>query len=161
MTLKLEVFKCAKGAVYPKYMTKNSAALDLVAVSEYSLNQTPKLVRTGLKMAIPHGYVGKIYIRSSLGAKGICMANGVGIIDSDYRGEIKLPLQVSCPQGGFGSFMEYNYKLKKGERVAQIILEPIPKVEVVRILDEDALGETARGEGGLGSTNPGGINAID
>ena len=150
--VKLEVFKCSDQSKYPAYATEGSAALDLTCISPYKLTKKPTLVRTGLKMAIPAGHVGRIYIRSSLGAKGLSLANGVGVIDSDYRGEIKVLMYVSAPQGGQGSFLDYTYSMKKGERVAQIIIEPIPKVEIVRILDEDLLGETDRGSGGFGST---------
>jgi len=150
--IKLKVHKLTKEARYPKYATKGSAAMDLRSVCEYSLNKTVTLVRTGLIIAIPTGYVGKLYIRSSLSVKGVSLANGCGIIDSDYRGELKIPLVVRSPTGGFGSFLEYQYKLEKRERVAQLIIEPVEQVEIVTVKNEDDMGTTERGDGGFGST---------
>lgn len=151
--LKIKVCKAASNARYPAYATPGSAGMDLTSVSTVKLNRHVKLINTGLCFEIPEGYVGKLYIRSGLAAKGVSLANGCGIIDSDYVGEVKIPLSVRSPSSGTGSFLDYLYEVKEGERIAQIIFEPIPKVEIVRVLDMEELHKTKRGSGGFGSTD--------
>ena len=100
------------------------------------------MIKTGLAMAIPTGYAGLIYARSSLGSKkGLAPANKVGVIDSDYRGEIKVPL--------FNQSKETQI-ISKNERIAQIIFTPYLKVN---FQETDELDDTTRGTGGFGSTN--------
>ena len=100
------------------------------------------MIKTGLAMAIPTGYVGLIYARSSLGSKkGLAPANKVGVIDSDYRGEIKVPL--------FNQSKETQI-IAKNERIAQIIFTPYLKVN---FQETNELDDTNRGTGGFGSTN--------
>ena len=99
------------------------------------------LVPTGIAVAIPDGYFGLLAARSSLAAKkAMTLANGVGIIDSDYRGEIKVPI---IPLDGCHNLIQ------AGQKIAQLIIMPIalPTVEVVSVLPE-----SARGLGGFGST---------
>ena len=98
------------------------------------------LVGTGIKVAIPPGHVGLVVVRSSLGIKRrIGLANDVGIIDSDYRGEIKLALQNRSPG---------KQTINRGERVAQLIITPIS----LDPWQEAPLDTTERGTGGFGST---------
>lgn len=98
------------------------------------------LVGTGIKVAIPPGHVGLVVVRSSLGIKRrIGLANDVGIIDSDYRGEIKLALHNRSPQA---------QTINRGERVAQLIITPIS----LDPWQEAPLDTTERGPGGFGST---------
>ena len=99
------------------------------------------LVPTGVAVAIPEGHVGLLAARSSLAVKkSMTLANGVGIIDSDYRGEIKIPI---IPLDGCHNLIQ------AGQKIAQLIILPIatPTVEVVSVLPE-----SARGLGGFGST---------
>lgn len=100
-------------------------------------------VKTGLKIAIPEGFEGQIRARSSLGAKGLILPNAPGTIDADYRGE----LMVLMTWIGKGE----SFTIPKGERIAQLIIAPIPRVSF-REVSEDLLGETERGDGGFGST---------
>ncbi len=122
--------------------TEGSAGLDLSCLETLIIDpQTTLLVPTGIAVAIPSGFVGKVYIRSSLAVKmGITLVNSVGVIDSDYRGEIKIALYNISP---------HPVNILGGERIAQLVIEPIlmPDLEFV-----DDLPETLRGEGGFGST---------
>ncbi len=96
---------------------------------------------TGIATEIPEGYVGLVYARSGLACKrGLAPANKVGVIDSDYRGEIKVALHnhSSDPQ-----------TIEPGERIAQMVVAPYLKCEYV---ESESLSETSRGEGGFGST---------
>jgi dUTP pyrophosphatase len=112
-------------------------AIEDVLIRPYSIEK----VRTGLAMEIPTGYRLAIYPRSGLASIGIGLANSVGVIDSDYRGEIKLPMICSNNTG---------HRIKSGERIAQCALE---KLEDYRFVEsKDNLSETERGTGGFGST---------
>lgn len=101
-------------------------------------------IKTGLAVAIPEGWEGQIRSRSSLGAKGMIMPNGVGTIDSDYRGE----LMVLATWIGKGD----EFHLAKGERCAQLLLAPVPLVSFIEVEDVESLGDTQRGSGGFGSS---------
>ena len=147
--MKLSIQRLSKNAVLPQYATPGSAAMDLCACLEEpvvlqgtgSPEDNRRLIPTGLAMAIPEGYVGLIFARSGLASKhGIAPANCVGVIDSDYRGEVKVAL------ANHGS---EPYAIQPGDRIAQLMISPVvqPLVE-----ETDALPETIRGEGGFGST---------
>ena len=138
----LKFRKMYEHAFIPKKMTKGAAGFDL-AVSD-PVTFFPHVVTkvyTGIAMEIPKGYHGEIHIRSSWGKRGIRLANCTGIIDSDYRGEIIMPV--------INDTNEVYYALE-GKRIAQLILvkDPIFKIEEV-----NELGETERGNGGFGSTD--------
>ena len=100
-------------------------------------------IRTGLAVAIPEGWEGQIRSRSSLGAKGMIMPNGVGTIDSDYRGE----LMVLATWIGEGESIH----LSKGERIAQMLIAPVPITTYKEVEIQD-LSKTERGKGGFGSS---------
>lgn len=141
----LKIKKLDEKAIIPTYGTEYSAGADLYALLDEDLEIKPGetvMIGTGLAMAIPTGYAGLIYARSSLGSKkGLAPANKVGIIDSDYRGEIKVPL--------FNQSKETQI-IAKNERIAQIIFTPYLKVN---FQETDELNDTTRGTGGFGSTN--------
>ena len=128
----------------PYYASAGAAALDLHAcIDEPAVLPAggEALIPTGIAAAIPEGYVGIMAVRSSMGIRhGVAMSNGIGVIDSDYRG----PLRV-----GLHNFRDTEYVVEPGDRVAQLLIVPVlrPGVEVV-----DELSETARGSGGFGST---------
>lgn len=142
---KLEIKKLDERAKIPTYGTSDSAGADLYAVLDSELMIEPgetKIIPTGLSMAIPKGYVGLIYARSSLGTKkGLAPANKVGVIDADYRGEVKVVL--------FNQSKE-TQTINPKERIAQIIITPYIKVDFEEVTE---LSETKRGSGGFGSTN--------
>lgn len=131
-------------AVLPIRATAGSAGLDLHACIDEPLTLEPgcrAMIPTGLAAAIPQGVAGMIYARSSLGTKhGIALSNGVGVVDSDYRGEICV---------GLCNFSTEPYTIQPGERVAQLVLQPILSLPVQEV---ETLDETSRGEGGFGST---------
>ncbi|WP_346843758.1 dUTP diphosphatase [uncultured Rothia sp.] len=135
--------KLAEGATAPTRATDGSAGYDLYTMREETVfaNDMPTSVDTGVAMQIPQGYVGLVFPRSGLAIReGVVLRNTVGVIDSDYRGNIILNLVTD---DGFV------VELEKGQRVAQLVLVPIstPELEVV-----DELGGTVRGAGGFGST---------
>lgn len=127
----------------PIRATTSSAGLDLSLPADVTLrNRTITVVELPYKVAIPDGYVGLLALRSSLGARGITIPNSVGVIDSDYRGNLKLPLALLHDSGPI--------ILRAGERVAQLVLLPVARpMPVEADINAD---ETSRGDGGLGST---------
>ena len=134
-----------ENAVLPAYGSACAAGADLFACTaeEKTVLQSgeTKLIPTGIAMEIPAGYVGLIYARSGIACKrGLAPANKVGVIDSDYRGEILVALynQSDSPQ-----------TVERGERIAQIVITPYL---TVRFEQAEKLDETVRGEGGFGST---------
>jgi len=135
-----------EGLALPAYETEGSAGLDVrAAVAEDApLTLAPgarAMVETGLSVAIPEGYELQMRPRSGLAAKhGITCLNSPGTIDSDYRGELK----VILINHGAEPFV-----IRRGERIGQLVLAPVTRLEWDEV---DALPETARGEGGFGST---------
>lgn len=148
--MELLIQKLNPNAVLSQYATAGAAAMDLHACLDAPLTLKPcadgggwncALVPTGLAMAIPEGYVGLIFARSGLASKqGVAPANCVGVIDSDYRGEVKVAL---ANHGGA------DYVIQPGDRVAQLMISPIAQPSVQ---ETDALPQTDRGAGGFGST---------
>lgn len=126
----------------PKYATEGSAGLDLQAFIDSPIELKPldrALVSTGLYISIPPGYEGQIRGRSGLALKhGISLANGIGTIDSDYRGEIKVILI---------NLSKENYTINNGDRVAQLVFNQYIKSEWIEVAE---LTETERGKGGFG-----------
>lgn len=137
--------KLHPNAVLPQRATPGSAGMDLVACLQEPVQLQPggrAMVPTGLAMALPTTeWVGLVYARSGLAVRhGITLSNCVGVIDSDYRGEIRVGL---CNLG------QEAYTIQPGERIAQLVITPVllPPVEQVNELDS-----TERGTGGFGST---------
>lgn len=128
----------------PEYETSGSAGMDLRAANKEPVTIEPgkrALIPTGLRMALPQGYEAQIRPRSGLAYKhGITMLNTPGTIDSDYRGEIKV-LAVNLG--------EESFDIHYGERIAQMVIAPVQQVEIT---ETGMLPDTARGEGGFGST---------
>lgn len=128
----------------PSYETSGSAGIDLQAYISSPIELKPfsrALVPTGLYVSIPKGYEGQIRGRSGLALKhGITLANGIGTIDSDYRGEIKVILI---------NLSEETFIINNGDRIAQFVLS---KYEVIDFKEVDTLEETSRGQGGFGHT---------
>ena len=121
-----------------------AAGWDLRTVETCVINKGKSTkVPTGLAVAIPAGYEGQIRARSSLGARGIILPNGIGTIDADYRGQIHV-LMTWIGEGE-------STIIEAGERIAQMVISPVPKVKFEEV-SEEQLGETERGDGGFGST---------
>lgn len=122
--------------------TQMSAGYDIASMIDCYVSPHGKLlVRTGIKMAIPSGYYGRIAPRSSLALKSFIDV-GAGVIDSDYRGEVGVLLF---------NHSDIPFVIKKNDRIAQLIVERHYSPEIVEC-SEERLGETNRGEGGFGST---------
>lgn len=133
-----------EGAILPTYGTEFSAGADLYACLEAPVVIEPGktyLVPTGLSLAIPEGFAGLIYARSGLATKrGLAPANKVGVIDSDYRGELFVSLH---------NHSDIPQEIAPGERIAQMIITPYVAADFI-VTGE--LSETVRGAGGFGST---------
>ena len=129
----------------PQFATPGSAAMDLRACIDRPVTIRAgerTVVPTGLAMALPSAdYVALLFARSGLGIRnGVCLSNGVGVIDSDYRGEIGV---------GLVNLSQEAYTVQPGDRIAQLMVVPVerPTVSLVEDLDD-----TGRGSGGFGST---------
>ena len=146
MDLKVQCLPDGLGrlAPLPAYQTAGAAALDLCAFLTEPVTLAPgerKAIPTGLAIELPPGHAGLVLARSGLATRsGIALANGVGLIDEDYRGELLCSLinQSQTP-----------FRIEDGDRVAQLLVVPIARVDV---LPCEALSNTGRGEGGFGST---------
>ena len=141
--MKVKVKKLHPNAVIPKYATDGAACFDLQTVERVPglFAGSGTVFRTGLSFEVPAGYVMMVYSRSGHAFKnGIRLANCVGVIDSDYRGEVMVKLHHDGD--GLVSF-------EAGDRIAQAMIIPVNKVELE---EADDLSETERGEGGFGST---------
>lgn len=128
----------------PAKMTANSAGFDLAAAVSSPVTIAPgeiRLVPCGFAMALPPGYEAQVRPRSGLASKhGITMVNAPGTIDADYRGEVQVPL-INLGKSPF--------VIERGMRIAQMLIAPVPRVEVVEVEELDS---TARGTGGFGHT---------
>lgn len=140
--VKVKIKRLTPEAVMPSKGTEKSAGFDLTAVSA-SWDRERNQIKYGFGLAfeIPEGYVGLIFPRSSVYKKDLSLSNCVGVIDSDYRGEVTAVFNVPNP------FSANVYSI--GDRIAQIVFVKLPEVALV---ESDELSETERGEGGYGST---------
>ena len=144
MKTKVEIKKLDERAIIPTYGTEFSAGADIYALLDEPVTIAPgetKLIHTGLAMAIPEGLVGLNFARSGMATKrGLAPANKVGVIDSDYRGEVMVSLHNHS-----GAEQE----IADGERIAQLVIAPFLAAE---FCEAEELSDTVRGEGGFGST---------
>lgn len=142
--MKVNVKKLNENATVPSYGSSYAAGADLYACIEGEIEIAPHetvLIPTGIAIELPLGYAGLIYARSGLASKkGLAPANKVGVVDCDYRGEVKVALHnhSGTPQ-----------TVGAGERIAQMVIAPYLTAEFACV---DALSETVRGAGGFGST---------
>ena len=167
--MEVKIKRLSENAVIPKYSLEGDGAQDLVATSKNYDEFGNIHYGTGLAFSIPEGYVGLLFPRSSNAKKDLILSNSVGVLDSNYRGEVSFKFKPSAvlysdipnPENNIGTisetfddvilpnslvpFQEYSI----GDRIGQIIILPYPKIEFIEV---DELGETNRGEGGYGST---------
>jgi len=127
----------------PSRAHPTDAGMDIVATSKSSEVDYIEY-GTGLSMAIPEGYMGLIFPRSSISKKNLSLCNSVGVIDSNYRGEIK----IRFDRRDHDRFIMNQYDI--GDKVAQLVIMPYPKIEFKEVSDLD---ETDRGLGGFGSSD--------
>ena len=143
-TKKVNIKRLSSDAKLPTYGTDYAAGADLYACSSEKISFEPgetKLVKTGIALEVPEGYAGLIYARSGLASKrGLAPANKVGVVDSDYRGEVMVALHNHTNEVK---------EIDPYERIAQLVIAPYLKAEFNEV---DELDETVRGEGGFGST---------
>ena len=131
-------------AVLPKYANEGDAGCDLVAIEDAVLKAGGgrAMVVTGVAIAIPQGHGGFVLPRSGLASKhGVTCSNAPGLVDSGYRGELKVAMVNLYPTN--------DYEVKKGDRIAQLVILAVPSVSFSLV---DELPEATRGEGGFGST---------
>ena len=144
--MKVYIKKVHPAAIMPTYGSAGSAGADLYALPDIDhplviASGETVFVHTGVAAAIPEGYVGLVYARSGLACKrGVAPANKVGVIDSDYRGEIMVALH---------NHGETPQAIEPGDRIAQLVIAPVVQAEFEWTEDLD---RTDRGEGGFGST---------
>jgi len=137
----LKVKRLREDAVLPQRAHASDAGFDLVAVSvEEDRKRNVVVYGTGIAVEIPAGYVGLVFPRSSVYRHQLSLANCVGVIDSGYRGEVRLVFRIVQPHIS-------RYSL--GDRVGQLVLMELPSVDVE---ESDELGGSDRGEGGFGSS---------
>lgn len=145
MEMKLCVKRLDPRAQLPAYQTPGAAAMDLAALLDAPVTIAPRQlvsIPTGLAIALPDaGWVALVFARSGLGIRhGVALSNGVGVIDSDYRGELLVGLQNAS---------DTDYTIQPGDRIAQLMIAPVIQAQITMV---DQLDETARGAGGFGST---------
>lgn len=143
--MSVKFVKVHPDARLPEYKTSGAAGMDLCTVERFVLQPGErKLVDTGLRIEVPEGFEAQVRPRSGLAIKhGVTVLNSPGTIDSDYRGKVGVilinhgdePFEAMCP-----------------DRIAQLVVVPVSQV-VARFISEEELTDTARGEGGFGSTN--------
>lgn len=170
--MEVKIKKLTENAVIPKYSLEGDAGLDLTATSKKCDEFGNMHYGTGLSFKIPEGYVGLLFPRSSNAKKDLLLSNSVGVLDSNYRGEVSFKFKPSvvlfdangfAPDGKLGidndiftdivaptpknllDFQNYNI----GDRIGQLIILPYPKIEFI---ETDDLGDTNRGDGGYGHT---------
>ena len=144
MGVKVNIKKLSDKATVPSYGSEFAAGADLYACIDGEVQIKPHttvVVPTGIAIELPEGFAGLIYARSGLATKkGLAPANKVGVVDCDYRGEVKVALH---------NHSEEVQTIVAGERIAQLVIAPYLTAEFVEC---EALSETVRGEGGFGST---------
>lgn len=142
-TIKVKFKKLVQHAFVPTYAKTGDAGLDLTAIDFYK-NNDYKFIEygTGLAVEIPEGHVGLIFPRSSISKTPHTLANSVGVVDSGYRGEVKLRMRYDDDRDD----QEYGF----GDKIGQLVVIPYPKVELE---EAEELSSSERGEGGFGSTS--------
>lgn len=141
----IKIMKKRQDAIIPKRATKGAAGMDLYAIIDEPVTIHPGkliMIPTGIAIEMPSNeYAAFIFARSGLGVKhGIALSNGVGVIDSDYRGEICV---------GLCNLSDQSYTIQPKDRVAQMVIMPVCQLPLVEVKELDS---TQRGEGGFGST---------
>lgn len=141
--IQVRVKRLADNATIPQYATEQAACFDFIATSR-TVEGNTATYGTGLAFEVPEGHALMIYSRSGHGFNsGLRLANAAGVIDADYRGEVKVKLTYDGPSGKFIDWP------RVGDRIAQGMIIQSPQVTLIEV---DELSETKRGNGGFGST---------
>jgi dUTP pyrophosphatase len=139
MDMELKVKKVKKDAKLPRYGHLGDAGLDLFSSVDFVLEKGHvEAIPTGIKVAIPDGYVGLIWDKSGVSLKGVHRL--AGVVDSGYRGEVRVVLI---------NLSDKPFIIDKGMKIAQMLVQP---VSIVQVVETEDLDDTSRGEGGFGST---------
>lgn len=143
--VQMKVAKLAEQAQLPAYATDGSACLDFFAAHDATVDSAyPAVIGTGIAAEVPAGYALLLFSRSGHGFKNdVRLSNCVGVIDSDYRGEIRVRLRVD------ETALNSRFVVHAGDRIAQGMLVQVPAIDIVQV---GSLSDTARGTGGFGST---------
>lgn len=143
MALPLRIKRLDPDLPLPSYAHPGDAGLDLISAEDLSLKPGERAaIRTGIAVAIPEGHAGYVQPRSGLALKeGLSLLNSPGLIDPGYRGELKVIAVNLDP--------DQPIEITRGERIAQLVVLPVPAIEIVEVGD---LPPSERGEGGFGST---------
>jgi len=141
--MRLEIKRLDPGLPLPSYAHEGDAGMDLYAAADSVLPPGERtLVPTGIAVAVPEGYAGFVQPRSGLAiGRGLSLVNTPGLIDSHYRGEIKVIAINLDPREPIS--------ISRGDKIAQFVIQPVVRADVHEV---DVLDETVRGEGGFGST---------
>lgn len=138
--MKLSIQKIHADSKLPNYSHPGDAGFDLYAYGDFVIKPGERMsIPTGIKMAIPEGYVGLVWDKSGLAFRNGLKSMG-GVVDAGYRGEVQICLVNLTPE---------DYAINKGDKVAQMLIQP---VETMDIEEVGELSDTSRGEGGFGST---------
>ena len=140
----VHIVRLDKDLPLPAYAYEGDAGLELMSAVDVTLKPLERTaIPTGLAVAIPEGYAGFVQPRSGMAIKrGLSMVNTPGLIDSNYRGELKVIAINLDPHEPIA--------IKRGERIAQLVIQEVP---IVSLLEVDFLDDTVRGENGFGSSN--------
>lgn len=140
----VRIVRLDKDLPLPAYAYEGDAGLDLMSAVDVTLKPLERTaIPTGLAVAIPEGYAGFVQPRSGMAIKrGLSMVNTPGLIDSNYRGELKVIAINLDPHEPIA--------IKRGERIAQLVIQEVP---IISLLEVDLLDDTVRGENGFGSSN--------
>jgi dUTP diphosphatase len=141
--IEIEIKLLEEDLPMPRYQNEGDAGLDLPSRVDYVLNPGERAkIPTGIAVAIPRGYAGFVLPRSGLASRnGISLVNSPGLVDSGYRGEMAIIMINTDKHEAF--------HIKRGDRIAQLVIQ---RVEEVKLIRREELDDTARGEGGFGST---------
>ncbi|HEX2240495.1 MAG TPA: dUTP diphosphatase [Actinomycetota bacterium] len=141
--MKVDVYRLDPDLPLPSYARAGDAGLDLIAAEAVTLRPGERAaVPTGIAVAIPDGYAGFVHARSGRALKeGLALANAPGLIDSGYRGEIKVIVVNVDPRSPID--------IRRGDKIAQLVFQPVAKAELTEVAE---LPSSERGDGGFGST---------
>ena len=141
--IELQIKLLDEGLEMPRYQHEGDAGLDLQSRVDFVLEPGARaMIPTGIAVAIPPGYAGFVLPRSGLASRhGIALVNSPGLVDSGYRGEMSIVM--------INTDKHETFHIKRGDRIAQLVIQKVEEVKLVRVAELD---NTSRGEGGFGST---------
>jgi len=153
--MNIKIKKLIPEAIIPAYAKQGDAGMDLTATSVKTVEDLYYEYGTGLAIEIPFGYVGLIFPRSSISNTDLTLANCIGVVDSIYRGELKLRFKISAEYATYleeieGREVRDGIYYNIGDRIGQLIILPYPQINFIQV---DELSSTERGDAGFGSTN--------